>query len=278
MSDLNEFVQCSICLENYDLNIRAPRMLICQHSLCSKCLKDIFEMNKAVECPICRHKITNSLDEVPKNRYIIQYIESLAQQKNTNVHNNELNTSVTPTSRKNDQWDERQYFKEIFDDIDHNNDGEINGQELHEALQKGQPNSTFDPKTVYFLLKKFDQNNDDEISFEEFYNLFIGINNQYNDFLDIDVDFSGTIDSVELATVLRKKNCNFSQNFFNYFIEELAKRTGKNSISFDMYVRVIARIDYLRQQFNQERNKNAQNGDQSKNIEYYIANQFFSNF
>ena len=108
--------------------------------------------------------------------------------------------------------------------------------------------------------------------------MFIGINNQYNDFLDIDVDFSGTIDSVELATVLRKKNCNFSQNFFNYFIEELAKRTGKNSISFDMYVRVIARIDYLRQQFNQERNKNAQNGDQSKNIEYYIANQFFSNF
>ena len=31
MSALNEFVQCSICLENYDVNIRVPKMLICKY-------------------------------------------------------------------------------------------------------------------------------------------------------------------------------------------------------------------------------------------------------
>jgi hypothetical protein len=31
------------------------------------------------------------------------------------------------------------------------------------------------------------------------------LNNQYNEFLDTDVDFSGTIDSKEMAAVLHKK-------------------------------------------------------------------------
>ncbi len=171
------------------------------------------------------------------------------------------------------RWNERKYFKEIFDDIDHNHDGEINSNELHEALRKGQPNSEFDTTTVQILLQKYDQNNDDEISFEEFYNLFVGINNQYIEFLDIDVDFSGSIDSNELANALNKKGYNFSPNFYTFITDELSKRTRKRTITFDMYVRILARMDFLRHHFNTSSQIN-----RSKNFEHFIANNFFHRF
>ncbi len=159
---------------------------------------------------------------------------------------------------------------------------------MHEALRKGQSNSEFDPKTVEILLQKYDQNHDNEISFDEFFNLFIGINDQFNEFLDIDVDFSGTIDSNELAMSLNKKNYNLSRQFFNYLCEELSKRTRKNAITFDMYVRVIARIDSLRKQYFQMNNHAGSNHFHNSNdyrsvadqrsMEHFIANNFFLNF
>jgi Ca2+-binding EF-hand superfamily protein len=188
------------------------------------------------------------------------------------------------------RWDERKYFKKLFDDIDHNHDGEINFQELHQALKKGQENSEFDPKTVQILLQKYDQNHDNEISFDEFYSLFIGINNQFNEFLDIDEDFSGTIDSHELANALRKKSYNFSDMFYKYLTDEMSKRMHR-AITFDMYVRVIARLDYLRQEYNKNNSfknkshghslfqqKNSHSNNSSTGMEHYIANSFFSNF
>ena len=120
-------------------------------------------------------------------------------------------------------------MRSIFNDIDLNRNESINAQELHEALRKGQPISQFDYNTVLVLLQKYDRQNnwifiiirllknvicilinslrnrDGAITFDEFYQLFIDLNNQYNEFLDTDVDFSGTIDSKEMAAVLHKK-------------------------------------------------------------------------
>lgn len=129
----------------------------------------------------------------------------------------------------NSNFDDKNYLRSIFNDIDLNRNESINAQELHEALRKGQPISQFDYNTVLVLLQKYDRQNnwifiiirllknvicilinslrnrDGAITFDEFYQLFIDLNNQYNEFLDTDVDFSGTIDSKEMAAVLHKK-------------------------------------------------------------------------
>jgi len=176
------------------------------------------------------------------------------------------------TNTNSQTWDDRKYFKEIFNDIDHNNDGKINFRELHEALIRGQANSEFDQKTVRILLNKYDRDHDNEIDFSEFYNLFIGINNQFNEFLDYDQDFSGTIDSGELANALGKKGYNLNNNFIDALIREVNRYCGgKNSVSFDLYVRIIARIDHLRDIFHQSKL------DRS-HFENFIKEKFFLEF
>ena len=61
-TSLTEFVQCPICLDDYDATRRVPRMLACQHSLCAsdgKCLMTngaslrnaiLFGTNTMTEC------------------------------------------------------------------------------------------------------------------------------------------------------------------------------------------------------------------------------------
>ena len=188
------------------------------------------------------------------------------------VHHTEHNSS------NNNNWDERKYYLELFQEIDHNSDGEINFHELHEALKKGNPfNSEFDPKTVKLLLSKYDRDNDNEINFDEFFNLFQGINLQFNEFLDIDKDSSGTIDSSELAGYLHRKGYKFTKSFYDALMFELSKLTHSNSgVSFDLYVRVIAKIDYLRNQFNHFNQHSYQSN--TGNLEDYVKENFFINF
>jgi len=254
-----------------------------------------------VECPTCRQKTNKKFEELPKNRMIIQFMElqnsnqmpNFQQQVpptvppypvDNNTHNSNFASSSTVeipvyhhdeyNANNNNNWDERRYYLEIFQEIDHNNDGEINFQELHQALKKGNPfNSEFDPKTAKLLLSKYDRDNDDEINFDEFYNLFQGINLQFNEFLDIDKDSSGTIDSSELASYLHKKGYKFSKSFYDYLMFELSKLMhNNNGVSFDLYVRVIAKIDYLRTQFNHRYHKN------DGNLEEYVKQNFFIHF
>ena len=54
-------------------------------------------------------------------------------------------------------FDDKTYLRSIFNDIDTNRNGSINGQELHEALRKGQLISQFDYNTVIVLLQKYDR-------------------------------------------------------------------------------------------------------------------------
>ena len=53
-------------------------------------------MKKSVECPICREKITNTYEQIPKNRFIIQYIESLNQPSSNYSNNNALINTPKP--------------------------------------------------------------------------------------------------------------------------------------------------------------------------------------
>lgn len=74
---MNELSQCSICFEQYDQAARSPRLLPCQHSFCTKCLTGLVKGPVSVDCPICRVNHRIKFEDVPKNRFIIQYLETL---------------------------------------------------------------------------------------------------------------------------------------------------------------------------------------------------------
>lgn len=166
------------------------------------------------------------------------------------------------------QWDERNYLRKIFDDIDVNRNGSISTQELHEALRRGQTNFDFDPFTVQYLMQKYDTNGNGQISFEEFYQLNVDLNVQYNEFLDIDQDMSGFVDSRELSNSLRRKGYNFSPEIFDFIVNEISRRSGKRGITFDLYVRVSARFDALRNEYNRMPYKNVP-------MDIFIRDRFF---
>ena len=103
--------------------------------------------------------------------------------------------------------------------------------------------------------------------------LFIGFNNQYNEFLDYDKDFSGSIDSIELTQLLANKGFNLNRHFIDSLMNEVTKNTGRsNSVSFDLYVRIVARIDHLRSCFNQN------HLNRRENFQNFLAQNFFLEF
>lgn len=168
----------------------------------------------------------------------------------------------------NSNWDERNYLKKLFDEIDHNRDGQISVQELHQALKRGQPMFDFDPFTVQYLIQKYDNNRNNEICLQEFQDLFVGLNMQFNEFLDIDRDSSGFIDSRELASAMHRKGFNFSPEIFEYIVSEISRRSGKQGISFDIYVRLAARFEALRNEYNRMPVKNMP-------LEMFVRSKFF---
>ena len=180
-------------------------------------------------------------------------------------------TLSTTTSRSLvTRWDEKSYFRSIFDGIDLNRNGEIDQRELHEALRLGQPTLTFDPATVRLLIHKYDSNRDERVNFNEFYGLFVDINNQYNEFLDIDADCSGSIDARELAAALQRKRYPLSAAFYDRLVAMIAERTRSRALSFDLYVRVIARLDFLLRVCRERGN--------DRNMEAFILHEFLVHF
>jgi hypothetical protein len=52
-SILNEIKECKICLDEKNMNVK----LLCNHSLCFECLKNISKHNGNIKCPFCRSKV-----------------------------------------------------------------------------------------------------------------------------------------------------------------------------------------------------------------------------
>jgi Ca2+-binding EF-hand superfamily protein len=181
------------------------------------------------------------------------------------------NPSNMGQNRPGAAWDDRAYLKRIFDDINQNHDGRISFYELHEALKRGSTTFEFDPVTVRILMSKNDRNQDGTITFDEFYNLFNNLNAQYNEFLDMDTDFSGYINGRELENSMRRRGHQYSPDIYNYITYEISRRTGRNGISFDLFVRVLARLEYLRAQF-------ASKGQHISQLENYVRMNFFESF
>jgi hypothetical protein len=116
-------------------------------------------------------------------------------------------------------------------------------------------------------------NGDKQISFDEFFDLFNCINEEYEAFLMIDSDGSGLIDLYEFKSALRNKGYNFSDMFFQYLMNEICAKTKKNGIQFDNYVRVAARFDYLCNFY-----QNTPYFQKSHSLEDYLGKTFFQDF
>ena len=153
--------------------------------------------------------------------------------------------------------------------MDTDKNGCITFDELYEALKNGQPNCQFNRDTVRLILEKCDENQDEKISFNEFKELYLHINEQFNDFLDIDTDFSGSIESLELAEFFKQKGFQFSPNFYKHILDIVSINSGNNAITFDYYLKLRARFDQLNNEFGNSNFNNKEN--------YFVTN-FFKKF
>jgi Ca2+-binding EF-hand superfamily protein len=158
--------------------------------------------------------------------------------------------------------------------MDLNRDGSITAVELQRALRLTQASSEFDMKTIELLISKYDTNGDREISFEEFFDLYNNLNEEYETFLLTDADGSGLIDLDEFTSALKNKGYFFGKNFYEHIVHEICKRTKKSGIQFDIYIRVAARFDQLCQQYNRTLNYS----NQKSSLENYLKKNFFENF
>lgn len=306
---MNSDLKCAACHVDFDNTNNIPKILPCQHTYCPRSLSELVRGPSSIDCNICRVNHNLRIEAVPVNQMVMQRLGGSQNPgfpgqnpgyppqnqgfpgqnpgyppQGSNVPNiipgiiNPPQSSNVPNmipQNTSQSWDERSYFKTLFDEMDHNHDGEISGQELHMALRKGQSNSEFDPHTVGELMKKYDSSRNGEINFNEFYQLFTDINGMFNEFLDVDLDFSGSIDNRELSNSLRRKGYNFSQGFYDFLFFELSKMTGKQQISFDIYVRVITKMGKLRFDFkNMPQNRNNPNVNPGQ-FEQFVRQYFF---
>ena len=166
----------------------------------------------------------------------------------------------------------RTFLKKIFDEMDINRDGSITSVELQQALKRGQATSEFNIKTIDILIEKYDKNGDREISFDEFYDLYTQLNDEYENFLMMDTDGSGSIDVAEFSAALRKRGYNFGDKFYRHLFDEIRKKTGQQGIMFDNYIRVAARFDYLCKFYR------ITPYYQKISLEAYLKKTFFQNF
>lgn len=270
-------------------------------------------LRKYIECPVCKEKHFTSLDKIPKSLVTIQLIETTQQSDyNQNLTSNSTDSNQTlelnnpyGTSRNNsnswketnpfysdlqqsnqsptvvavpvepkiEPWDTEKYLKKLFDQVDMNKDGLITPIELQEALRISQGIINFNIKTIHLLIARYDKNGDRMISFNQFFDLYCNLNNEFESFLMMDKAGNGYINKDEFSEAMINKRYNFSRKFFKFIVDEIGKHSSCNIIKFDNFIRAMARFDYLTDCYNKTpffHNKHS--------LESYLKNTFFQDF
>lgn len=97
---LNELLECSVCLEQLD---QSCKVLPCQHTVHRRCLKDIAETRKELRCPECRIVVAEDIDELPANIFVIRLLEEFNKTRRKSCDsldsNEKLSDQVTPCAR-----------------------------------------------------------------------------------------------------------------------------------------------------------------------------------
>lgn len=76
--DLADLLECSICLEQLN---ESNKVLPCQHTFCTQCLKDIFKKKSELICPECRKPVDVSIDSLPPNILANRILEGMSNAK-----------------------------------------------------------------------------------------------------------------------------------------------------------------------------------------------------
>ena len=114
-----------------------------------------------------------------------------------------------------------------------------------------QENFQFDPRTIDFILKRFDTNYDNRISFDEFNNFYTYLNDEYATFLMNDFNGNNSIEANELTNTLSTR---FNSRLNPQTIQGIVSRIEQmlqRRITFDIFCRVNARFDILWRQYQQ---------------------------
>ncbi|XP_046843194.1 programmed cell death protein 6-like [Xenia sp. Carnegie-2017] len=137
----------------------------------------------------------------------------------------------------------------IFQRIDTDRNGSINGDELQRALANGTW-TPFNPETIRLMMGMFDTDGNGVIDFNEFAGLWQYVCDWQESFRSFDTDSSGTIDRNELKAALRSFGYNLSERFYGILIRKF-DRTGSGDIRFDDFIQCCVVLQTLTNAFKQ---------------------------
>ena len=106
---------------------------------------------------------------MPKNRYILGYIESL------NSHETQVRSKMQSPSQTNPK-----YLEDYFKRLDGNNDGKISMYELNHELSKNKTFFDTNQVKIKLLFNKYDKDLDGKITYDEFRHFFGELYDNYN--------------------------------------------------------------------------------------------------
>ncbi|TKY87585.1 hypothetical protein EX895_003599 [Sporisorium graminicola] len=141
--------------------------------------------------------------------------------------------------------------------VDRDHSGQINAQELSQALVNGDW-TPFDLDTVKMLMSVFDVDRSGQISFNEFAGLWKYIQDWQGVFRHFDQDRSGSIDQGELANALQSFGYRLSPKLLHIVTQKYSgmpstgggpARGAASGITFDRFVRACVVIKTLTESF-----------------------------
>jgi Ca2+-binding EF-hand superfamily protein len=126
----------------------------------------LYKSLNSFTCPICKQQTNKRFEELSKNRYILQYIES----KSTSLN------KTSPVSSSS-EWNRNEYYQMFFNEIDTDKNGRITRDQLYAALNK----NTLVSEKIKIHFDKNVTKHSSNISLKEFSKILDDLNGQYEE-------------------------------------------------------------------------------------------------
>ena len=81
MSD--DYLVCSVCLDNFNESTRIPLLLCCGHTFCAECIKSILSSKSKIKCPNCNKEDTRPPKDLPRNYILSEIVLKLSYAQST---------------------------------------------------------------------------------------------------------------------------------------------------------------------------------------------------
>ncbi|OMJ66646.1 hypothetical protein SteCoe_36446 [Stentor coeruleus] len=69
--------ECPICSEVFNKNLRVPLVLLCGHTVCKKCVNDLFSIKKTIICPLDRKTDSRQISQISFSYTILELIDKV---------------------------------------------------------------------------------------------------------------------------------------------------------------------------------------------------------